>query len=189
MTDLTRRAVLAGAAAVAASNALGADDPWRALASPGRVGIMRHALAPGTGDPATFRLGDCSTQRNLSDRGRQQAEATGAAIRGGGIPVDRVLTSEWCRCAETARLLDVGPVVPFPVLNSFFRDRSTAESQTQALRRFLSERDGPSPVILVTHQVNITALTGRGVSSGELFVLEVGPGGDVEVVARALIPA
>lgn len=163
------------------------ETGWEALRRPGAVAIMRHAIAPGTGDPADFRLGDCSTQRNLDDRGREQARAIGAAIRTAGVEVDRVLSSQWCRSRETAELLGLGPVEEMPALNSFFRDRATRAAQTRTLRAFLGRLPEDERVVMVTHQVNITALTGRGVSSGEVFVLQPGPEGEVEVLAEILI--
>lgn len=164
-----------------------ADDRWDALRRPGAVAIMRHAIAPGTGDPANFRLGDCSTQRNLDEHGRAQARAIGAAIRDAGIAVDRVLTSQWCRSRETAELLDLAPVEEMPALNSFFSDRSTRAAQTDEVRSFLAGLSKDERVMLVTHQVNITALTGRGVASGEVFVLQVAPDGTVDVADEVLI--
>lgn len=123
------------------------------------VVLLRHAIIPSTGDPADFQLGDCSTQRNLSDAGRQQAMEIGAAFRDRNIPVSEVLSSQWCRCLETAELMDIAPVEPFPPLNSFFRDRSTAESQTTQVKEYIAANEGSSGVIvMVTHQVNITAL-------------------------------
>lgn len=134
--------------AVEAARANGEADAWAALSSNrGAIAVMRHALAPGTGDPAGFRLGDCTTQRNLDERGRAQARAIGAAFRARGIAVDRVLTSQWCRARESAALLGLGEVQELPDLNSFFADRREAESQ-----------------------VNITALTGVYPSSGEIIV-------------------
>ena len=157
------------------------------LSQPGIVAIMRHALAPGTGDAAAFALDDCTTQRNLDARGRAQARAIGAAIRDAGVTVDRVLTSQWCRCRDTARLLDLGPVVDLLALNSFFRDPARADRQTAELRRFLLDLPPGETVILVTHFVNIRALTGRGVASGEVLLLDVGRGGAVSVVDELLI--
>ena len=90
-------------------------NDWAALDRPGAFAIMRHALAPGTGDPAGFTLEDCSTQRNLDDRGRAQALAIGAAFRARGVQFDAVLSSQWCRCQETASLLELGEVTPAPV--------------------------------------------------------------------------
>ncbi len=159
-----------------------ADQRLAPLAEPGVVAIMRHALAPGTGDPAGFRLNDCATQRNLDAQGRAQARAIGEAIRAAGVQADWIMTSQWCRCRETAELLDLGEVSDFPALNSFFADRSTGDEQTQDLRRFLSIIPPDVTVVLVTHQVNITALTGRSVGSGEVFLLRISPDGEVSVV-------
>ncbi len=138
-----------------------ADARFARLSEPGIVAILRHAFAPGTGDPANFALDDCTTQRNLDARGREQARKIGAAIHTAGATVDRVITSQWCRCRDTARFLDLGPVEDLPALNSFFRNRDRAGPQTAELRQFLLGLQPGDTVILVTHQVNITALTGR----------------------------
>lgn len=161
-----------------------AADDWQALDQPGAIAIMRHALAPGTGDPAEFRLEDCATQRNLDARGRAQARAIGQAFRERGITFDGVHASQWCRTRETAELLGLGPVQDLPSLNSFFADRSRAADQTEAARAFLAQT--PGRLMLVTHQVNISALTGVGTRSGEVLILRPGPQG-VEVLGRILI--
>jgi phosphohistidine phosphatase SixA len=86
------------------------EDQWRALAAPGHVALMRHALTtPGVGDPPGFRLGDCTTQRNLSQEGRAAAVRLGEAYRSRAVRVARILSSEWCRCLDTARLMDLVP--------------------------------------------------------------------------------
>ncbi len=144
---------------------------WQGLRSGGHVALMRHALAPGTGDPAAFTLGDCSTQRNLSDRGRGQAARIGARFRDRGIETARVFSSQWCRCLETAELLGLGPVEELPILNSFYERRENEDRQTRGLEDWLAEQDLDRPVVLVTHQVNITALTGVFPTSGEMVVL------------------
>jgi phosphohistidine phosphatase SixA len=160
---------------------------WEAAKRPGVAFLMRHALAPGTGDPANFALEDCSTQRNLNDAGRDQARRVGEAFTTRGIEVDLVLTSQWCRCRETAELLDLGTVEDFPALNSFFQDRSTAAAQTSETLAYLKKLpDGQRP-FLVTHQVNITALTKGSVRSGEVIVVDVSDEGDVDVLGRILI--
>jgi phosphohistidine phosphatase SixA len=138
----------------------------------GLVILLRHATAPGTGDPPSFRLDDCATQRNLSEAGRAQARAIGAAIRREGVPIGRVLSSRWCRCLDTARLLDIGPVVPFPPLDSFFGEPQRQDEQTQVVRAGIRSWRGPGNQMLVTHQVNITALSGIYPASGEAVVLE-----------------
>ncbi|SIO38010.1 Histidine phosphatase superfamily (branch 1) [Rhodovulum sp. ES.010] len=163
---------------------LAAANDWAALDRPGAIAIMRHALAPGTGDPAGFQLDDCATQRNLDARGRAQARAIGAAFRERGIAFDRVLTSQWCRCRETAELLGLGPVVETPALNSFFGDFPRREAQTRAARDLLAAAEGRP--MLVSHQVNISALTGRGTRSGEVLVIRL-DGEAVEVLGSILI--
>ncbi len=162
---------------------------WQLLRNGEAVALMRHALAPGTGDPADFTPGVCSTQRNLSDEGRQQASAIGERFRRNGIEQAQVYSSRWCRCLDTAEMLNLGAVQPFNGLNSFFRDRSTEPAQTeatQALINRLSVQDEP-PLVLVTHQVNITALTGVFPSSGEIIVLEPAKTGP-QVVGRIKNP-
>lgn len=154
---------------------------------PGAILLMRHALAPGTGDPAHFDLEDCGTQRNLSDEGRAQARAIGVALEERGIRVDEVLTSQWCRCRETAQLLDLGTVSDFPPLNSFFRDRSTAAAQTLATLDHLADLPDDHRPLLVTHQVNISALAGVFPRSGELIVVDISEAGHVDVLGRILI--
>jgi len=151
----------------------------------GYVVMMRHALAPGTGDPPNFRLEDCSTQRNLSAEGQAQARRIGEAFRRRGIKVSRVLSSQWCRCLETARLMNLGAVEPFAPLNSFFRDRSAQARQTTEVREFIAaNRNTVGAIILVTHQVNITALTDIVPQSGESVVLRANEQDQVEVIGR-----
>lgn len=148
---------------------------WQHLLEGRAIALMRHALAPGTGDPANFSLNQCKTQRNLSADGRQQAEDIGKYLRAKGISKATVLSSEWCRCNETAQLLGVGTVTPAPMLNSFFQDRSTADTQTRHLRRaiegWLNEPDEVR--VLVTHQVNISALTGEYAGSGDILIVTI----------------
>lgn len=160
------------------------EAAWAALRDGGAVAMMRHALAPGTGDPRNFTLGDCSTQRNLDERGRTQARAIGEAFRANGIEVDRVFSSQWCRCLETAELLGLGDVEPLPALNSFFADRSTRAAQTEAALGFLADLPPETTPLLVTHQVNISALTGHFTTSGEIIVFSLSEDGAVDVVGE-----
>jgi len=163
-----------------------ANETLQRLAEPRTHAILRHAIAPGTGDPPGFTLGDCATQRNLDDRGRAQARAIGAAIRDTGVTVDHVLTSQWCRSAETAALLDLGPVREEAALNSVFSARSTEPAQTAALRRLLASLPAEETAVLVSHQVNITALTGIYPRSGEVVILRVAEDGRLETIGRFL---
>lgn len=155
---------------------------WQALNTPGHLAIMRHALAPGGGDPDTFQLRDCSTQRNLSDGGRDQAKRIGARLRSNGILAAHVYSSQWCRCLETARLLGFGTVKELSALNSFFQSMEKRGAQTAALQDWIEDQSLESPTILVTHQVNITALTGIFPASGEMVVLRRARDGSLTVV-------
>ncbi|WP_226886970.1 histidine phosphatase family protein [Nisaea nitritireducens] len=157
---------------------------WEHLAAPRTFAIMRHAIAPGTGDPDEFRIGDCSTQRNLDERGRAQARRIGAAVRRAGVEVDRILSSQWCRCLETAELLGLGTTEELASLNSFFADRSTGAEQTEGLRAFLGALPDDERVVLVTHQVNITALTGVYPASGEVILFRIEDDGTATVLER-----
>lgn len=177
-------AVLVCLAGLTPALAQGADDGWAALLRPGTHALMRHATAPGTGDPANFVLGDCSTQRNLDDRGQAEAAATGAQIRDRGVTVTLVLTSQWCRTRETAALLGLGSVREEPSLNSFFGDRSTSEAQTAQAKALLAGLPADAKAMLVTHQVNITALTGIVPASGEIVVVSVSDSGEIVVEGR-----
>jgi phosphohistidine phosphatase SixA len=179
---------------VAGSPAMAKDDAalWNAVRSGTAFAMMRHALAPGTGDPETVVIGDCTTQRNLSDSGRAQARAIGASFRANGIAKARVLSSAWCRCVETADLLGFGKTEVLNALNSFFTDRGREPAQTAALKVWISKdrpvRTAGNPLVLVTHQVNITALTGVFPRSGEIVIARLGVDGGVEVLGR-LFPA
>lgn len=173
------RLVLMAAALIAAfaSAPARAAEPFalERLTDGGYVLMLRHALAPGTGDPSGFELRDCSTQRTLNDVGRDQARALGDALRAAGVAEAKVYSSQWCRCLETAELLGLGPVEELPALNSFFgANRADRPERLAALRAFFAEQptDGP-PLVLVTHQVTVTAITGDFVRSGEGRVLRL----------------
>ncbi|WP_286792486.1 histidine phosphatase family protein [Thalassospira sp. UBA4513] len=167
--------------------AAASDEAWQIWQSDGVHALMRHAIAPGTGDPANFTVGDCTTQRNLDDTGRQQARETGDRIRAMGIELTLILTSQWCRCVDTARLLDLGPVTEEPALNSFFRNRSTEAAQTAEIKAKLASLSGDEKLLLVTHQVNITALTDIFPRSGEIILFRMSDDGkELKVLARLM---
>ncbi len=163
------------------------DDVWDQVGQGRAVVLLRHALAPGFGDPPGFRIGDCSTQRNLSEEGRDQARAIGEFLRRRGVTSAAVYTSQWCRCIDTARLLNVGRVLELPSLNSFFEDSAPGEGQTRDLRRFIASLPAKGPAVFVTHQVNITALTGIVPSPGEIVVFRL-TGGEKGVVLGRFMP-
>lgn len=147
------------------------QDLWQALKKENHFALIRHALAPGTGDPLDFNIRDCTTQRNLSEKGRNQAIHIGSRFREKGIPKAEVYSSQWCRCLETAALLGLGPVQELEILNSFFRHLENREKQTAALKSWINDTEIRTPHILVTHQVNITAFTDVFPGSGELVVV------------------
>ncbi|ODN71283.1 histidine phosphatase family protein [Methylobrevis pamukkalensis] len=171
--------------ALAVPGVAGAQDVIAIARQPGIHLLMRHAIAPGVGDPANMDLADCATQRNLSKDGRRQAARIGERLNEAGIAVDVVLTSAWCRARETAERLGVAPVETAPFLNSFFADRSGAAAQSAAARARLGDLDAAgAKAVLVTHQVNITALTGVYPASGEIVLIRVGKGGRLAVEGR-----
>ncbi|WP_246180381.1 histidine phosphatase family protein [Marinobacter changyiensis] len=156
------------------ANGVSAEDnpeAWQALAEGRAVLMLRHALAPGVGDPDNFRVDDCSTQRNLNDAGREQARAWKPLLAAHGIDQARVFSSQWCRCLETAREMNVGPVEEMASLNSFFQNRGNGAMQTRQTISIVNALKDGEPVVLVSHQVNITALTDVYPSSNEGLIL------------------
>jgi 8-oxo-(d)GTP phosphatase len=143
-------------------------DLWKSLRQGSSFVLLRHAIAPGTGDPDHFVLGNCMTQRNLSDAGREQAAAIGTQFQKNRIQQARVFSSQWCRCQETAELLRLGLVEELSLLNSFFQHYERSGLQTRKLQEWLGKQNLKRPLVLVTHQVNITSLTNFYPASGEL---------------------
>jgi len=169
-----------------ASGARAVEDGWRTLSSGGCAVLLRHArTTPGTGDPPGFRLEDCLTQRNLSDAGRAQARRFGREFERRGIRVNEVRSSRWCRCLDTARLaFPQHGVEPLDALDSFFADGSSGQAQTSALRDYLSELPAMHRAVLVTHMVNITALTGEVPAMGDALVVKTGGSGTGAVLGQ-----
>lgn len=152
--------------------------------------LMRHADAPGYGDPAGYVMGNCSTQRNLGAYGKEQSKAIGVWLAQQGISHARVFSSPWCRCLDTAQLLNKGPVKIEQALGSFFDDMSQKDKQTRALEsliKSLLNMDERTPVILVTHHVNIEAFTGKVVSVGDMVLVRVNKNG--EYVSHKIYPS
>ncbi len=143
--------------------------------------LMRHADAPGYGDPAGYIIGRCSTQRNLDDYGKKQSKAIGGWLSNQGIQVATVLSSPWCRCLDTANLLNKGPVKIELSLGSFFDDMSLEKKQTKGLETLIKNELGKqprAPTILVTHHVNIQAYTGKVVGVGDMVLVRVNKNGE-----------
>jgi len=160
------------------------SEAWEALREGRAVLMLRHALAPGTGDPGNFDVDDCATQRNLNDTGRQQARSWKPFLAEQGIDKARVFSSQWCRCLDTAREMDVGPVEEMMSLNSFFQNRGKADMQTEQTIAIVNEMEPGPPVVLVSHQVNITALTGIYPSSNEGVVIALPLSDNPTILAR-----
>jgi broad specificity phosphatase PhoE len=153
-----------------------AQSDWPAVQE-GTVVLFRHANAPGIGDPANFKLDDCSTQRNLDATGRAQARRIGEQFRQRGINVTQVWNSQWCRARETAQLAFPGVAADSAPFNSFFEDAARSEEQTAAALQLLQRWQGPGVLVVFTHQVNITALTGIFPASGAGVIIEPGASG------------
>ncbi|QLF72007.1 histidine phosphatase family protein (plasmid) [Peteryoungia desertarenae] len=187
LTKIKRRTILSLPFAFIASQTHGSEQGWRALAQGEAIALIRHAQAPGTGDPANFRIGDCSTQRNLSDEGREQSRRLGALFRAEGIQVARIYSSQWCRCLETAKLMGLGPVNELPALNSFFDNASRGPAQTQELIEWLTRQDQSQPIVLVTHLVNITRLTGIVPRQGEIVFIAPPTVDEIVVIDRQTV--
>ena len=137
----------------------------------GNLIFIRHAYAPGNGDPTNFNLNDCSTQRNLSDKGRSQAKKIGNFFKENYIDIDKVLSSEWCRCKETADLA-FNNYITKNFLNSFYSSKfaKNRNKQIKDLKRFINEWDGNKNLVLITHYVLISELLNYAPSSGEMVI-------------------
>lgn len=152
--------------------------------------LMRHADAPGYGDPAGYQLDKCETQRNLGEAGKKQSQKIGQWLKAQGIKEAVIFSSPWCRCKDTATLLELGAVTISPALGSFFDDMSQAKLQTKALRTLIQQnlQTKPlKPVILVTHHVNIEAFTSKPVSVGDMVLVRVDRHGNY--ISHTLYPA
>ena len=159
-----------------------ADGLWDALKSGNHLVLMRHALAPGYGDPANFDVKECRTQRNLNEVGRQQSIDIGDLFRSNGIDKAIVLSSQWCRCLATANLLNLGNVSELPFLNSFFENFYREQFQTDETIQWIRNAPLRIPTILVSHQVNIAALTGYSAASGEMVFVRRSTDGRFKVI-------
>jgi broad specificity phosphatase PhoE len=166
-----------------------AEEAWEALGNGGHVALIRHGNAPPGfgGDPPGFRLDDCTTQRNLDDKGRAQSKALGEAFRNHGVRVDRVVSSPVCRCMETASLMAVGQVDGSWAL---LPDRDAARPRLRELKEIVSSWRGAGTLVLVTHGFTIEALIGMIPEQAETIVLRPTPGVEpgAHVVGRIAPP-
>lgn len=210
LSSIRRRQLALGAASLplaSLSMAVRADSGGRqqtyvnALKQGGSVVLIRHAITEsGVGDPPGMRLGDCSTQRNLSEEGRAQARRIGKWFASHGLAPSRIRSSQWCRCLDTAAIAFSGEgigktlsVEPWTALNSFFqgqgdRNRQLQEAIQSAASLAMRKSDPPSFEVWVTHHVVIGALTHHYPASGEMVVVRFHENGKpLTVVASGLI--
>ena len=152
---------------------LASNDIISSLQEGGKLVFIRHALAPGGGDPENFDINDCSTQRNLNSVGIEQAKQIGKIFKDNKIPIDQVLSSEWCRCKDTAKNA-FGNFKTFNALNSYFSSKFTKnkDQQIRDLKSFVKEWDSKKNIIFVTHYVVIGEILNTNVSSGEIVVTD-----------------
>ena len=143
------------------------------------VVLMRHGDAPGRNEPKYFDLTDCSTQRNLSDKGRFEAKETGLVFRAQALNVRSVISSRWCRTRETAELLGLSPVKAEPAFDNLEFNKERSAGQLQAERNIIQQWRGPGILLVVTHSSNIEALTGLELSPGAMIVAEAKPNGEI----------
>ena len=169
---------------ISSANELAIWDKLQGTAPKGYVLLLRHSLAPGVGDPANFTLNDCSTQRNLSAVGRQDARDVGQWLQRREIKIARVESSRWCRAKETASLLNLGKVRLNKNLDSLFQENDAFNHpQTIKVRKqIIAHRSKTGLLVLVGHFVNIGALTNVGVDSGEGVLVRADSKGNIEVV-------
>ena len=141
------------------------------LKKDGKLIFIRHAYAPGGGDPDNFDINDCNTQRNLSDAGREQANKIGSFFKSNKILIDKVYSSEWCRCKETAKIAFHNYKIK-KSLNSFFSENfaKNKDSQMINLKRFIKDWDGKQNLVFITHYVVISEILNYGTSSGEIVI-------------------
>ncbi|WP_413167548.1 histidine phosphatase family protein [Capilliphycus salinus ALCB114379] len=164
-----------------------APDIWEQMRQGrGYVVAMRHAqTVAGTGDPPGFELDNCATQRNLSQAGREQATRIGEIFRARQIPIHQVLSSQYCRCLDTAELLNLGEVEQFPALNSTFEDRTNeAEQIAQTRQQIVNHQNTSGVIIMVSHFANIQALVGVGLSQADSVVVKANSQGELEIVGQ-----
>lgn len=172
----------------AAAPAMADEVLWALLKKGGHAVLIRHAsTVEGIGDPPGFRLDECATQRNLSEAGRAEARSIGAAFRSHGIPVGEVLSSQWCRCVDTANLA-FGRAAIWPALNSNFNETARApEDKVREVKARLARPVVGGNLVLVTHNFNIRDITGIGPAPGEMVIVAPSAEG-FRVVGRMTMP-
>lgn len=179
-----RRFLLAALAMLLIGPAGATEAGWALLRDGGHVVLLRHAMITGTTDPATFDIENCSTQRNLSERGKQQARKIGALFAARAAPTERVLSSRYCRALETARLA-FGPADALEALDLTLPDAPEAAARNAAVMQEVGAFTGSGNMVLVTHLENIQALTGAGAREGEAVIVAT-DGDHLRVLGRII---
>ncbi|BCH24418.1 phosphoglycerate mutase [Mesorhizobium sp. L-8-10] len=157
---------------VLATAAEATEAGWALLRDGGHVVLLRHAMTAGSADPAKVDLDDCRSQRNLSERGRQQARKMGALFAARAAGIELALASRYCRTMETARLaFGERPTEAFEALDVPSSDPTEAEAQKAAVMKEISGFRGSGNMVMVTHLENITALTGQSAREGEALIV------------------
>ena len=184
--SLFKVSILAFVASFVGITAKADSISWKEIFDQPRYNVffLRHALAPGYGDPPDFSIDNCKTQRNLNTEGKDQATLIGKDLKNIGISFDKIYSSEWCRCTETASLLNLGEVTTFSGLNSFFQNHYNREETIAKLMNMLESLDKTGRVLMVTHQVVISAITGINVASGVAVAYDPSDGSAVKLSVR-----
>ncbi len=155
----------------------------KAMQSKGHILMIRHAIAPGFGDPDNIKIGDCNTQRNLNHQGRKQSREIGSWISDNGIKPSAIYSSQWCRCLDTARLLNLGKVEELKALNSFFQMPQNRDANLSALKEFMvNQIPDNNLIIMVTHSVTISAISGQNVASGNGVLIKLNQSAPYEII-------
>ena len=171
---------------VIASSASATEAGWALLRDGEHVVLLRHAMAPGAAEPTNFDIEKCSTQRNLSERGKQQARKIGALFAARAAPIERVLSSRYCRTMETARLAFEDDIVePFDALDPISKDEQARKAQIEAIMKEIRDFSGSGNLVLVTHLETINALTGASAREGEAVIVRA-QGEGLHVLGRII---
>jgi broad specificity phosphatase PhoE len=184
VSRLARAGALVALLVAAPAAALADEALWSQLRSGGFVVFIRHALTDsGVGDPPGFKLGDCKTERNLNATGRAEAKRLGEAFRRQKVPVAQVLSSEWCRCRDTATIA-FGTYEAWPALNNLFGRPENADAQRRAMLERASRFRGPGNLVLVSHGSTIVPVSGVSPAPAEMVVMRPAGPGKLELVGR-----
>ena len=182
MRRIARAAALLALAVTAP--AFADETLWSQLRSGGFVVFIRHGLTdPGVGDPPGFKLGDCKTERNLNAAGRAEAKRVGEAFRREKIPVAQVLSSEWCRCRDTAQIA-FGSYEVWPALNNLFGRPENVDVQRRAMLERAGRFRGPGNLVLVTHGSTVVPVAGVSPATAEMVVMRPTGTGKLDLIGR-----